>query len=144
MDKIIITGFPVDAVIGTFPEERKQPQQLIFDLTLCGDFSRAGHSDTLAGTINYRELEMKLIDLAEKSHFFLLEALAEKTAELCLSFPEAERVTVRIVKPAAALRGETIAVEIERVRSKCGRPEPAVQESRTGICPTPVSTSSQT
>jgi len=117
MDKIIITGFPVETVIGTFPEERKQPQKLIFDLTLCGDFSRAGRTDTLEGTVNYRELEEKLIALAEKSHFFLLEALAEKTAELGLSYPEVSSVTVRIVKPGAALRDEKIAVEIERSRS---------------------------
>ena len=117
MDKIIITGFPVETVIGTFPEERKKPQKLIFDLTLVGDFSEAGRTDTLRGTVNYRELETKLIELAEKSHFFLLEALAEKTAELCFSFPEVSSVTVRIVKPAAALRGETIAVEIERTCS---------------------------
>ena len=117
MDKIIITGFPVDAVIGTFPEERRQPQRLIFDLTVCGDFSAAGKTDTLEGTVNYRRLEEQLIGLVEKSNFYLLEALAEKTAELCLSFPEVAGVTVRIVKPAAALRGEKIAVEIERGRS---------------------------
>lgn len=114
MDKIIITGFPVDTVIGTFPEERTQPQRLFFDLTVCGDFSAAGRTDTLEGTVNYRKLEEKLIDLAEQSNFFLLEALAEKTAELCLSFPEVSSVTVRITKPGAALRGEKIAVEIER------------------------------
>ena len=116
MDKIIITGFPVNAVIGTFPEERRQPQRLIFDLSVCGDFSRAGKNDTLEGTVNYRDLEERLIALAENSNFFLLEALAEKTAELCLSYPEVAAVTVRIVKPAAALRGEKIAVEIERRR----------------------------
>ena len=117
MDKIIITGFPVDAVIGTFPEERRQPQRLIFDLTVCGDFSAAGKTDTLEGTVNYRRLEEQLIGLVEKSNFFLLEALAEKTAELCFTFPEVASVTVRIVKPAAALRGEKIAVEIERGRN---------------------------
>ena len=116
MDKIIITGFPVNAVIGTFPEERKQPQKLIFDLTLCGDFSRAGKTDTLEGTVNYRELEEKLLVLAERSSCFLLEALAEKTAALCLEYPEVKSVTVRITKPAAALRWENIAVEIERSR----------------------------
>ena len=116
MDKIIITGFPVNAVIGTFPEERRQPQRLIFDLSVCGDFSRAGKNDTLEGTVNYRELEEKLAVMAENSNFFLLEALAEKTAELCLSYPEVAAVTVRIVKPAAALREEKIAVEIERSR----------------------------
>ena len=44
----------------------------------------------------------------------LLEALAEKTAQLCLAFPEVEKAVVRITKPAAALRQEKIAVEIER------------------------------
>lgn len=116
MDKIIITGFPVNTVIGTFPEERRQPQKLIFDLTLCGDFSRAGRTDTLEGTVNYRDLEEKLIAMAEQSTCQLLEALAEKTAELCFSYPEIAQVTVRITKPAAALRWESIAVEIERNR----------------------------
>ena len=120
MDKIIITGFPVNAVIGTFPEERKQPQKLIFDLTLCGDFSRAGRTDTLEGTVNYRDLEEKLIAMAEQSTCQLLEALAEKTADLCFSYPEVSQVTVRITKPAAALRWESIAVEIERSRKKGG------------------------
>ena len=117
MDKIIITGFPAEAVIGTFPEERKQPQTLFFDLTVCGDFSAAGRTDTLTGTVNYRELEEKLIELTANSKFFLLEALAEKTAGLCLSYPEVSSVTVRITKPQAALRGEKIAVEIERSRN---------------------------
>ena len=116
MDKIIITGFPVSAVIGTFPEERKQPQKLIFDLTLCGDFSQACRNDTLEGTVNYRDLEQKLIALAEQSNCLLLEALAEKTADLCLSYPKVSQVTVKITKPAAALRWESIAVEIERGR----------------------------
>ena len=120
MDKIIITGFPVNAVIGTFPEERKQPQKLIFDLTICGDFSKAGRNDTLEGTVNYRELEEKLTAMAEQSTCQLLEALAEKTAALCLSYSEVCQVTVRITKPAAALRWENIAVEIERGRKNGG------------------------
>ena len=41
---------------------------------------------------------------------------AEKTAALCLSYPEVKSATVRITKPAAALRWENIAVEIERSR----------------------------
>lgn len=114
MDKIIISGFPLQTVIGTFPEERKQPQELVFDLTLYGDFSRAGKTDTLEGTVDYRKLEEQLLAMAEHSACFLLEALAEKTAQLCLSFPEVKKAVVRITKPAAALRQEKIAVEIER------------------------------
>lgn len=117
MDRICISGLPVKAVIGTYPEERHQPQQLFFDLTLTGDFSLAGKTDTLQNTVDYHAVEEKVIAMAESSSFFLLEALAERTAELCLTFSAVQSVAVRIAKPAAALRGETIALEIERSRA---------------------------
>lgn len=116
MDKIHIENFRLSAVIGTFPHERNQKQELIFDLHLSGDFSKAGKTDTLEDTVNYRAVEENVAAMVENSSFFLLEALAEKTAEVCLSFPEVHAVTVGITKPAAALKDEKIRLEIERTR----------------------------
>jgi len=114
MDKIHIVGLKVDALIGTLPQERTAKQPLLFDLHISGDFSQAGRTDTLVDTVNYRAVEEKLIELAENSSFFLLEALAEAAAQLCLSFPGVRSVNIRIAKPCAALRGESISVEIDR------------------------------
>ena len=57
-----------------------------------------------------------MIALVESSSFRLLEALAEAVATLCLSFGEVSSVKVMIDKPAAALRADSIALEIERHR----------------------------
>ena len=114
MDKIFIRDLEVRSIIGLYPHERTAKQALIFNLELRGDFSDAGRTDTLTGTVNYREVEEKLIDLAEHSSFLLLEALAEAAADLCLSFDAVQSVLVSIDKPAAALRARSIAIQIER------------------------------
>ena len=92
-------------------------QVLILNLELRGDFSQAGKTDSLDYSVNYREVEERVIDLAENSSFCLLEALAEALASLCLSFPLVDSVKVIIDKPGAALRAESVALEIERARS---------------------------
>lgn len=114
MDKIHIVGLEIDALIGTLPQERTAKQPLVFDLHLGGDFSKAGKTDTLTDTVNYRDVEEKLIDMVENSSFLLLEALAESAAQLCLSIPGVRSVNVRITKPRASLRRESISVEIDR------------------------------
>ncbi len=113
MDKIFIRNLELRTIIGLYEQERTAKQALIFNLELHGDFSRAGRTDTLDHSVNYRE---KVIALVESSSFRLLEALAEAVAALCLSFEEISSVKVMIDKPAAALRADSIALEIERHR----------------------------
>mgnify|MGYP001185056292 CR=1 FL=1 len=114
MDKIHIVGLEIDVLIGTLPQERTAKQPLVFDLHLGGDFAKAGKTDTLTDTVNYRDVEEKLIAMVENSSFLLLEALAETAAQLCLSVPGVRTVNIRITKPRAALRNESISVEIDR------------------------------
>ncbi len=114
MDKIHIVGLEIDALIGTLPQERTAKQPLVFELHLGCDASKAGKTDALADAVNYREVEETLIGMVENSSFLLLEALAESAAQLCLSIPGVRSVNVRIAKPRAALRRESISVEIER------------------------------
>ena len=113
MDKIFIRNLELRTIIGLYEQERTAKQALIFNLELHGDFYRAGRTDTLDHSVNYRE---KVIALVESSSFRLLEALAEAVAALCLSFEEISSVKVMIDKPAAALRADSIALEIERHR----------------------------
>ena len=115
MDKIFIRNLELRTIIGLYEQERTAKQALIFNLELHGDFSRAGRTDTLDHSVNYR-VEEKVIALVESSSFRLLEALAEAVATLCLSFEEVSSVKVMIDKPAAALRADSIALEIERHR----------------------------
>ena len=116
MDKILIRNLELRTIIGLYERERTAKQALILNLELRGDFSRVGKTDSLEGSVNYREVEEQVIALVENSSFHLLEALGEAVAALCLSFPEVVSVKITLDKPGAALRADSIALEIERSR----------------------------
>ncbi len=113
MDKIFITGLPLSTVIGTRPEERDLQQKIILDLEIDIDLSAASASDDLLDTINYAEIEEKMVKLAEESHFFLIEAFAQAAADIVLSYEKTTGCTVTITKPNASHRA-TVKVVLRR------------------------------
>lgn len=118
MDKIILRGLPVGCVIGTLPAERTAPQTLFFDLELCGDFSRAGHSDDLNDAVDYTAVERCVKDYAAGTSFHLLERLAYACGKKLLGqFPLLNRITLRIRKPDAPVESEYVELEITLERS---------------------------
>lgn len=117
MDTIYIRDLVLDAVIGTMEHERNQKQPLLLNISFSGDFSKAGKSDDLHDSVNYREVEESVIFLVENSSFFLLEALAEALAQKILSFDKVEMVTIAIDKKAAALKAKSIALSITRKKN---------------------------
>lgn len=118
MDKIILRGLPVDCVIGTLPSERVSPQRLYFDLTLSGDFSRAGATDDLNDAVDYTAVERVVRDYAAGTKFQLLERLAYACADRLLeSFPLLRSVTLKIRKPDAPVASESVELEITKSRS---------------------------
>lgn len=112
-DKIHLRDLTVSAVIGTLPHERTAPQRVVFNITLECDTRAAAAGDDLRLAVNYLDVHDRVIGLCEKSGFFLIETLAAKTAELCLSFNGVSRVTVVLDKPGA-LSHAGAAVEITR------------------------------
>ncbi|MBR1951535.1 MAG: dihydroneopterin aldolase [Lentisphaeria bacterium] len=113
MDKIFITGLPLSTVIGTRPEERDLQQKIILDLEIDIDLSAASASDDLLDTINYAEIEEKMVKLAEESHFFLIEAFAQAAADIVLSYEKTTGCTVTVTKPNASHRA-TVKVVLRR------------------------------
>ena len=115
MDKIFITGLPLSTVIGTRPEERDLQQKIILDLEIDIDLEKAAGSDNLFDTIDYSEIEEKMVKLAEESHFYLIEAFAQAAADIVLSYGKTTGCTVTVTKPNASRRA-TVKVEINRSR----------------------------
>ena len=116
MDKIIIRDIALRCVIGTYPEERREKQDVIVTVALHADLSRAGRSDDMADTVDYKAVKKAIIDLVEPSGFALVEALAESIADTCLAFDGVQRVDVTVEKPGALRFARTVAVEISRER----------------------------
>ena len=116
MDKIIIRDLALKTIIGTFPEERKMRQEVIFNVELSCDLSRASCSDELDDTIDYKNLKQRIMAMVEASQFLLIERLAGAVADLCLEDRRVVRARVTIDKPGALRFCRSVAVEIDRVR----------------------------
>ncbi len=117
MDRIIIADLQARCIVGTNEDERREKQDVTLNLSLFADLRKAGTSDRFEDTVDYRALKKRILQLVDNSHYFLLEALAEAVACLCLTVPRVRKVQVRVDKPSALRFARSVAVEIERERS---------------------------
>lgn len=132
MDRIHIRDLALRGIIGVYPEERRQKQDLLINVALEGDWRRPGRTDRLADAVDYKGLKRSILDLVESSAFQLLESLAERIAALCLRAPRVRRCTVTVDKPGALRFARSVAVEITRARraSRSRRAPSARRRSR--------------
>ena len=114
MDKIVISDLRVNTVIGTLPEERHKTQTLVINLELYLPLQKACKSDDLFDSVDYWQIEYKIVKMGEKSKFFLIERFAEEVADLCLKENLISYVKVEVAKPGALKHSGKVAVCIER------------------------------
>jgi FolB domain-containing protein len=114
MDRIVVSDLVCRCVIGVEDWERREPQDVLVSLALSADLAPAGKSDQIEDALDYRALKKQVLFEAEASHFHLIEALAERVAEICLEDERVEEVQVRVEKPGALRFARTVAVEISR------------------------------
>lgn len=117
MDKIIIRNLRLQTIIGVYPEERTRKQDVVINLTIFCDHSRAALSDDLNDAIDYKSLTDRVCEAVEASSFMLIEKLAGHVAGICLEHPAVEKVDVTIDKPDAIRHADSVAVGIERRRT---------------------------
>lgn len=115
-DRILIRDLLVRGILGINDWEREQPQDILLNLTLFTDLRRAGFSDDIADTVNYRTVTKKILTHVETATRYTVESLAADIARLCLEEPGVNRVLVRVEKPGALRFARSVGVEIERSR----------------------------
>jgi len=117
MDKVFIKDLLVRGIIGVNDWERDQPQDILINVTVLTNTSRAAQTDDLADCINYRTLAKKIQAHAESAARFTVEALANDLARLCLEEKGVERAIVRVEKPGAVRFAASVGVEVEAGRN---------------------------
>ena len=116
-DRIFLDNLRLKCRIGITDEERREPQEVMADISLFVNLKRAGTSDSLDDTVNYREAMTNVLQSVSNREFNLLESLAEGIAALALETSRVERVVVKVRK-AKYSREPSIGIEIERSREE--------------------------
>ncbi|MDP2852429.1 MAG: dihydroneopterin aldolase [Gallionella sp.] len=116
MDSIRICDLLVRCILGINENERREKQDVVINLTLYTDLHKAGKSDRIEDTVDYRALKKRVLSMVVGSRYLLVEALAEAVAELCLDQHGVRQVDVCVEKPLALRFARSVAVEITRKR----------------------------
>jgi D-erythro-7,8-dihydroneopterin triphosphate epimerase len=116
MDRIVIKDLLVRCIVGVNEDERHEKQDVIINIALSTDLSKPGSTDRFEDALDYREMKKKIVDIVQESNFFLIEALAENVAVVCLSNSKVEEVMITVEKPAALRFAKSVGVEITRKR----------------------------
>jgi FolB domain-containing protein len=117
MDRILISDLLVRCIIGVRDEERRDKQDVLINLSLSADLRKAGKSDRLEDSVDYRALTKQILSMAESSQFHLVEALAQAVADICLEHPSVQEATVKVEKPGALRFARNVGIEIVRRRA---------------------------
>ena len=114
MDKIFIKGMQVETIIGIFEWEREVRQLINLDLEIDYDLRKAGKTDNLKNTLNYKEISKRVISLVQECKTRLIEGLAEKIAKTILNEFDIKRIKVSVKKPGALRGSQSVGVTIVR------------------------------
>lgn len=121
MDKIIIKDLLMRGIIGINPDERVKRQDILVNIILYADISRAAATDDIEHAVNYKTISKQVIDRVEEGSDFLVEKLVTDLARMILTdHPAVQKVQVRVEKPGALRFAQSVGIEIERTRADFG------------------------
>ena len=115
-DRITLSGLRVHGRHGVLPAEREQGQDFVVDAVLKLDTRAAAATDDLAQTVDYGVLAQRLADVVAGEPVDLIETLACRLADVCLTDPRVFEVEVTVHKPSAPITVPFADVSVTVVR----------------------------
>lgn len=97
--KIRIDSLEVVAIVGVRERERDVPQTLLIDLEFAVP---PPETDALEAAVDYSEVIRLVCEHVEGGRYYLIETVAETTAERVARTFGLEDVWIRVVKPGAS------------------------------------------
>jgi D-erythro-7,8-dihydroneopterin triphosphate epimerase len=118
MAVIRINDLKIRTIIGAHAWERVNQQELVINIMIECDASKACRSDELKDALNYEAVALKVIKITKRSRFALLERLAGKILKSVMSDRRVQTACVRIDKPQAIPEARCVSVEVGEVRGR--------------------------
>ena len=112
MATIRITNLKLRTVIGTNDWEREYKQDVVINIRIEFDASKASERDDLKDTLDYKAITKNIIQAVEPSSFFLIEKLAKCILKIVMKDPLVEEASIRIEKPLALRFADSVSIEL--------------------------------
>jgi dihydroneopterin aldolase len=115
---IELTGLRARGHHGVYDFERQAGQDFLVDVRLEFDLEVPARTDDVADTVHYGELAERLVAIVAGEPVNLIETLAGRLLDACLSDPRVAAATVTVHKPQAPIPYEfsDVAVTLRRAR----------------------------
>lgn len=119
VDRLAVLGIEAYGHHGVFDFERREGQIFKIDLVLGFDTRPAARSDNLHDTVDYGTLVAAIKKAVETDPVDLIETLAQRIADLCLTESRVQWAEVTVHKPDAPIEAtfKDVALTITRSRS---------------------------
>ncbi len=113
-----ISGLRAPGRHGVLASERVNGQVFVADVVLTVDDETSVRSDALADTVDYAALSERLVAVIAGEPVDLIETLAGRLAEVCLSDDRVVVAEVTVHKPEVPLRVDVDEVSVTLVRRR--------------------------
>jgi dihydroneopterin aldolase len=117
-DRIELRGLRVRGYHGVLPEERRDGQLFGIDVVIETDLREAADDDDLAATVDYATIAKQVEAIVSGAPVDLIETLASRLADACLSHSRVDAVEITVHKPHApiGIPFDDVTVTVRRTR----------------------------
>ena len=113
---IRIKNLIIRTIIGFNPEERVNRQDVVINLEIEVDISKAVGTDHQEGIYNYKTITKSIIAFVSESKYYLLEKLTHEVLQLVMEDERVIRAKVEIDKPQALRFADSVSIQLEASR----------------------------
>ena len=112
--KVVIKDLILNISIGIHSFEKQKKQRVKFNIKILTDPLLKPNSNDLSTILNYEEIINKLENLVNKSHYELLEDLAENIFEILFKNKIIKKVSLKIEKLDIIKNTNSVGIEVEK------------------------------
>ncbi len=113
-----IENLRLRTIIGFNDWERKKKQDVTINIKVRFDVAKAGRSDCVEDTVNYKAIAKRIIQTVEQSQFYLVEKLARVILDIAMENPQVVEAWVKVEKPFALRFADSVSIELSDQRDE--------------------------
>lgn len=121
VDIVFIEELKIPAIVGIHEWERAVRQDVVVSLEMQFDISMAAKSGDIGDALDYAAVSARVQEFISSEQFYLLETMAEQTAELVMSEFFVPWLRISVKKTQVLTNARAVGVMIERGNNIAGK-----------------------